>query len=57
MYVGTAYLCSSFQTSQRQIRKGHEKKTKELQQHAVGRGEEAEAALGGTEGVGGGEKV
>lgn len=57
MYVATAYLCSSFQTSHRQIRKGHEKKMKELQWGAVARREEAEAVVGGTEGAGGGEKV
>lgn len=56
MCVGAAYLCSGFQTSHMQIRKAHEKKMKVLQRGAVGRGEEAEAALGGTEGAGGGEK-
>jgi len=57
MYVDTVYLCSSFQSSHRQVRKGREKKMKELQWGAVGSGEEAEAALGENGGAGGGEKV
>lgn len=57
MYISTAYLRSGFQTSIRQISKGHCKKMEKLQCGAVGGCEVAGGALGGNGGDGEGEKV
>lgn len=57
MYISTAYLRSGFQTSIRQISKGHGKKMEKLQCGAVGGCKVAGGALGGNGGDGEGKKV